>query len=276
MVNFHKTFIKDNFDINLTECGVERYPNYSEHKYVVKRKFSIHFITEGEGYYEINNKKYFLESGDGFILRRGDYVKYYSQLDNQWKYYWISIQGDDLYTILNRTSLVDAHIFKFRPENKALHTAKKIIEFNQKNENNLSVRLWNNSYTLFFLYQLYSEFINEDLVSIDYLDEEKLVNLIIDYIHNYYNQNILVNDIANYFNISTSYLYKLINDKYNQTPKEIILELKLRDARQMLSHSDLPIKNIASQIGMNSQEYFSKFFKKRTGYSPTKFRQLNR
>ncbi|MDN6161557.1 MAG: helix-turn-helix transcriptional regulator, partial [Atopostipes sp.] len=60
------------------------------------------------------------------------------------------------------------------------------------------------------------------------------------------------------------------------TPKEIILDLQLRDAQQLLLYSDLLIKNIASQIGMSSQEYFSKFFKKRTGYSPTEFRKFHK
>lgn len=275
MVNFHKNFIKDPFNLYLTECGVEKNPNFV-HQYVVKRQFSIHFISEGEGYYEINQEKHHLKQGDAFILRRDDYVKYYSDNNDQWKYYWISIHGKDLDTILNKTILSQLSIFQFQLDSQFFNIVKKMVSFNQENVDSLPTRLWNNSHTLLFLYQLYLDFIDEEKVNIDYISEEKLTNLIIDYIHNYYNQNILVSDVANHFNISTSYLYNLIHDKYNQTPKEIILDLQLRDAQQLLLYSDLLIKNIASQIGMSSQEYFSKFFKKRTGYSPTEFRKFHK
>ena len=57
------------------------------------------------------------------------------------------------------------------------------------------------------------------------------------------------------------------------TPKEYLLRLRLEKAKQLLLYSALSIKEIASTLDFFDQYHFSRFFRTRTGYSPTAYRE---
>lgn len=60
------------------------------------------------------------------------------------------------------------------------------------------------------------------------------------------------------------------------SPRHFQLEHKLHRAKAMLSHSLLPVGEIADALGFASLFYFSQFFKKKTGRAPTAFRNQAR
>ena len=47
------------------------------------------------------------------------------------------------------------------------------------------------------------------------------------------------------------------------------------EAKRLLVFSDLSGKEIAYHLKYEDPSYFSRIFKKKTGYSPTKFREQN-
>ncbi|OUO98003.1 AraC family transcriptional regulator [Barnesiella sp. An22] len=72
--------------------------------------------------------------------------------------------------------------------------------------------------------------------------------------------------------ISTTYLSRIVKQTTGNTVRFLISELLCADARRMLVCTDLDIKEIASQLGFSDQSVFGKFFVKKTGLSPLKFR----
>lgn len=52
-------------------------------------------------------------------------------------------------------------------------------------------------------------------------------------------------------------------------PVAYLLELRLRKATQLLAQTTLPVQTIAAECGFENPLYFSRFFKKRTGHSPS-------
>lgn len=57
------------------------------------------------------------------------------------------------------------------------------------------------------------------------------------------------------------------------TPSQYAAWAKLRKARTLLAESDLSVKKIAFACGFENEYYFSNFFKKHTGLSPTAYRR---
>lgn len=57
-----------------------------------------------------------------------------------------------------------------------------------------------------------------------------------------------------------------------ETVISYLTKLKINSAKMMLSSSNLTILDIAGRLGYNSQNHFSKNFKKATGVSPSKYR----
>lgn len=56
------------------------------------------------------------------------------------------------------------------------------------------------------------------------------------------------------------------------SPHEYHLALRMERARELLSSTNLTINEVAYQTGFDSAYYFSKFFKKKSGVSPSRFR----
>jgi AraC-like DNA-binding protein len=58
-----------------------------------------------------------------------------------------------------------------------------------------------------------------------------------------------------------------------QSVSEIIETRKLIEAKNLLTTTDKTIAEIAYEIGYNEKSYFSKVFKKKSGQTPSEFRQ---
>lgn len=57
-------------------------------------------------------------------------------------------------------------------------------------------------------------------------------------------------------------------------PKQLINERQLLETKRLLYWADWSIKEIAWQLGFTSEQYFSRFFKKHTDYTPSRFQKL--
>lgn len=88
----------------------------------------------------------------------------------------------------------------------------------------------------------------------------------------HYRQHHDIGFYADELHISTTYLSRIVKQTTGNTVRFLISELLCADARRMLVCTDLDIKEIASQLGFSDQSVFGKFFVKKTGLSPLKFR----
>lgn len=89
----------------------------------------------------------------------------------------------------------------------------------------------------------------------------------------HYRQHHDIGFYADELHISTTYLSRIVKRITGNTVRFHISELICADARRLLECTDLDIKEIALQLGFSDQSVFGKFFVKKTGLSPLKFRQ---
>ena len=52
-----------------------------------------------------------------------------------------------------------------------------------------------------------------------------------------------------------------------------LLLTRIQRAKRMLSESKLPVIDVAANVGIEDQSYFSRLFKKETGMTPSAFRK---
>ncbi len=58
-----------------------------------------------------------------------------------------------------------------------------------------------------------------------------------------------------------------------KTPLQLIQERKMLEARRLLHYADMPVKEIAYELGYEDLQTFSRFFKAQEGVSPSEFRE---
>jgi YesN/AraC family two-component response regulator len=85
-------------------------------------------------------------------------------------------------------------------------------------------------------------------------------------------RNITLDEISNYFNISPYYMSKLFKKKTGTNFVEYVSSRKIDLSKEMLTHTNMRILNIALELGFNEPNYFSKVFKKSVGLTPTDYR----
>lgn len=76
--------------------------------------------------------------------------------------------------------------------------------------------------------------------------------------------------------ISEVYLRKLFSAHYNITPKQYILEIRIRKAKQLLRDTPFSVATIAEECGFSSVYHFCRSFKQRTGLTPTQYAENNK
>lgn len=85
-------------------------------------------------------------------------------------------------------------------------------------------------------------------------------------------ENLSVNEYASKLNLTVDKLNEICKENYGQSPKTIILEKKITEAKRLLYFTDLSVKEIAFRLGFEDSSYFSRIFKQKTNLSPTEFK----
>ncbi|SHK43359.1 AraC-type DNA-binding protein [Flagellimonas taeanensis] len=85
-------------------------------------------------------------------------------------------------------------------------------------------------------------------------------------------ENLSVYDYASKLNLTVDKLNAICKENYGQSPKTIILEKKITEAKRLLYFTDLSVKEIAFRLGFEDSSYFSRIFKQKTNLSPSEFK----
>lgn len=80
-------------------------------------------------------------------------------------------------------------------------------------------------------------------------------------------------DYANRLSVHVNHLNKVIKETTGKTTSELIAERIIKEATQYLQHSNLSVSEVAFGLGFESVSYFSKFYRKHTGKSPSEVRE---
>ncbi|MEM6726816.1 MAG: AraC family transcriptional regulator, partial [Bacteroidota bacterium] len=75
--------------------------------------------------------------------------------------------------------------------------------------------------------------------------------------------------------VTPKHLSSTIKQLTGKTAKEWIQERLTLEAKRLLLHTDLSVKEIAYELGFEEPIYLSAFFKKQAGVSPSAFRKAH-
>ncbi len=81
-----------------------------------------------------------------------------------------------------------------------------------------------------------------------------------------------VSEYAQMLEVTPNYLNKTVKIHTQRTAIDWIEIARLNLAKQLLRDRSLPIVEVAEKAGLDDQSYFSRFFKKKTGLTPSQYR----
>jgi signal transduction histidine kinase/DNA-binding response OmpR family regulator len=89
----------------------------------------------------------------------------------------------------------------------------------------------------------------------------------------YARQDFQVSDLCREFGLSRSQIYRKVTALLGESISDYLQNIRLKKAEVLLVEGQLPVAEIAYQVGYSSPDYFSTVFRSRYGVSPSAFRR---
>ena len=104
--------------------------------------------------------------------------------------------------------------------------------------------------------------------------DEKLLQETIQYINKHItNTDINLEDMARAIGVSYSSLYRKIKAQTGMKLNELVRDVRLKKAEQLLKKGKLTISEVIYETGFSSHSYFARCFKRQFGVAPKTFSQ---
>ena len=237
----------------------------------ILNEYQLLYLTEGEGIFQsANQKPTRIKEGDLFLLFPGEWHTYHPLPQKGWKSYWIGFKGrnvDDrvragflsptkpIYHVGFSSEIV--HLY-----DEAFSKAKEEAAYSQQTLAGIVNHL------VGLMYSLERNIIlNKDYNYADIMNRARLR------IRESLESNLTIQKIAEELGIGYSNFRKLFKEYTGVAPAMYQQELRLQRAKEMLSTTNISIKEIAYRLNFDSPDYFSAKFKIKTGRKPSDFRR---
>lgn len=102
----------------------------------------------------------------------------------------------------------------------------------------------------------------------------KTVESILNYLDEHINERICLEQIGEALHFSSVYCDTVFKKEVGKPIIEYLIDERMKDARALLIDRELSVREIAQRVGYDDPNYFSRLFKRKTGYSPLRFRKL--
>jgi YesN/AraC family two-component response regulator len=94
------------------------------------------------------------------------------------------------------------------------------------------------------------------------------------YLSSHYKERITLNDISQITFYSAAYCENEFKKHMGKSIINYLIDVRINAAKKLLAESSMSCARIAIAVGFEDPNYFSRIFKKRTGYSPLKYRDF--
>ena len=96
------------------------------------------------------------------------------------------------------------------------------------------------------------------------------------YVKDHLNENFTLNDLCRHVNFSPSYVGRKFKEQTGESVMRYVNRQKIAAAKSLLDNPSVQISAVADRLGYYDANYFSAFFKKQTGLSPSEYRKQSK
>lgn len=105
-------------------------------------------------------------------------------------------------------------------------------------------------------------------------NHQSIISRVQQYIEEHFHENVSLNEVAKKVFLSPAYLSSLITSETGKNFVDILNEVRISQAIELLKKPQMKISEIAYSVGFNEPQYFTLTFKKYTGQTPRNYREL--
>ncbi|HTM99697.1 MAG TPA: AraC family transcriptional regulator [Pedobacter sp.] len=229
------------------------------------------YCLSGAGQCTTQQGSFQLKANQFMLLSPNDAYQYQSELDHTWKVFCVHFNGN-MINELNTT--FDLKKFSSPTD---INFDGQLVDCWQEIFSSLLKGLTdeNIAYANLCLYRFISFFLfpsPAQKTTQGGPEREDQLDQSITFMKANVHKRLCVDEIAETFRYSPSHYSVLFKQKTGLSPIEYFIRIKIQRASELLTNSNLIVKEIAGEVGYDDPFYFTRIFKKVTGKTPKEYK----
>ena len=252
--------------LSVVQCGIHTHKSGYFSGLRVSDNYSLTFVIKGKGSYCINEVRYDIKSGEGFVIPPSVPVSYSANEADPWQYIYAIIDGVGAKSLIDRIGLSEHNVkFTFPIDS----VEPKLFKMHEASRSYAGGGYDVLGYFLLCISKIVKAAEQRREVS----SVNRQLGFALDYIARNYSKNITVNDIAQYVNFDRTYLYKLFKKHLNTSPVKYLTEYRLKNSILLMKYKSLSLGEIALSVGFYDASHYNHAFREKYGMSPGEYRK---
>ena len=234
--------------------------------------FALLYVSSGRGKFESPGNSTAIEPGHAFLLFPGVWHRYAPAPETGWHEHWLGFDGEVARHWLRHKFISSKKpVLKINAEDTVLATFSRVIQSIRSNRPALQQILAGATANLLGLF--YSA--QQTLPAIE-SPHANVIESAIGRIQNEFALDLDMKRLAQEFGVSYSWFRSTFAAHTGLSPHQYLLGLRLVCARNLLTETQLSVKEIAQQTGFGNEHYFSRLFRQKLNCTPSQWRSRSR
>lgn len=217
-----------------------------------RKCYGLSFTNDGQITYTQNGKTYVSDKNNVIILPKGQ--NYTLHGDKEGHFPLINFEAENI----SETEITLIPIKNSESIYKDFEHIKKLYTFKKQRLMGMSI-LYNILNTL----------------SRDSLSLHTPLQAAVEYMEKNFSYDVTNRQLADMCHFNEEYFRKLFKKTYGISPKQYIINIRITKAKQLLKEGVLKIGSVSEMCGFSNQYHFCRFFKQKTGMTPTQYMNEN-
>lgn len=237
----------------------------------ILQEYQIIYVTKGDGYFTSRHTgKTRIHEGTVLILYPNEWHTYLPKKDTGWNAYWIGFKGMFAENIIqsgffkNEEPIINVgfneHLINLFQT--AIHLAQYQKTGFQQVISSIALHI------LGLIHYTHKNFSFEDDIVVENINKARLM------MRESFDEDLSAEAIASSLNMSYSWFRKVFKRYTGLSPNQYQMQVKLQKAKELLTSSNMQIKEISAFLNFESESYFITFFKNKASVTPAHYRSI--
>lgn len=230
--------------------------------------YLIHFVVSGRGTLWADGRAWTVEAGQGFLILPGEETYYQADEKQPWHYAWVGYRGRQARSITRSVGL-DAHHRVFTATDAP--AAWDALSTMRREGQALRLSQMVSAGNLLRFMALIAPPQDPDgdaSTAAAYCDKAQW------YLEGRYDRPVSVQETADFVGLSRSHLYRVMMEERGCSPKEMLLNIRMGHAAQLLADTALTLEEIARRVGLQTGAQLGTAFRRYYGMTPGRYRAM--